>query len=93
MRKNGLVIVDMLFLFIYRRPTLYPLEIAVDFLKSLYTVTKSDRFLECRRKFTSPSRKKFLLENGNFFLFPKKNFICHQKGKLLRSGEWVFFHA
>ncbi len=26
---------DDLFVFIYRRPTLYPLEIAVDFLKSL----------------------------------------------------------
>jgi hypothetical protein len=27
--------VDVVKIFIYRRPTLYPLEIAVDFLKSL----------------------------------------------------------
>jgi hypothetical protein len=33
--KNAVVQVDYSNSFIYRRPTLYPLEIAVDFLKSL----------------------------------------------------------
>ncbi len=33
--ENISYIVYLVFIFIYRRPTLYPLEIAVDFLKSL----------------------------------------------------------
>jgi hypothetical protein len=33
--RDVMILMRDLMIFIYRRPTLYPLEIAVDFLKSL----------------------------------------------------------
>jgi hypothetical protein len=60
---------------------------------SHYTVKKSCLILEGRCKFQAPSLRKFVVDTGKFFPFPKALFLCFQRGKPFHSGQWTFFHV